>query len=64
MDKWEYRTVKFQTGGFFGGKLDENEFEVMLNKLGEQGWELISCFDTSQSQGASRDVISVFKRKI
>ncbi|CAM3241390.1 hypothetical protein BRIN106911_01805 [Brevibacillus invocatus] len=27
MDKWEYRTVKFQTGGFFGGKLDENEFE-------------------------------------
>lgn len=25
MDKWEYRTVKFQTGGFFGGKLDDGK---------------------------------------
>ncbi|MGG1661446.1 DUF4177 domain-containing protein [Brevibacillus sp. NRS-1366] len=63
MEKWEYRTIKFQTGGFFGGKLDTNEFEAMLNKMGEQGWELISCFDTSQSQGASRDVVTVLKRR-
>lgn len=63
MEKWEYKTTKFQTGGFFGGKLDANEFELMLNNMGEQGWELISCFDTSQAQGASRDVVTVFKRR-
>jgi len=63
MEKWEYKTIKFQTGGFFGGKLDANEFESMLNNMGEQGWELVSCFDTSQSQGASRDVVTVFKRR-
>jgi hypothetical protein len=63
MEKWEYKTIKFQTGGFLGGKLDTDEFESMLNKMGEQGWELISCFDTSLGHGASRDVIAVFKRK-
>lgn len=26
-------------------------------------WELVSCFDTSQAQGASKDIIVVFKRK-
>lgn len=63
MEKWEYHTVKFHTGGFFGGKLDEVEFQKMLNNMGEEGWELISCFDTNLSQGASREVITVFKRR-
>lgn len=60
---WEYRTLKYATGGFLGGKIDEQEFQDELNEYGSQGWELVSCFDTSQSQGASRDIIVVFKRK-
>lgn len=63
MDYWEYKTLKYATGGFFGGKIDHEEFEVELNNLGYEGWELVSCFDTSMSQGASRDIIVVFKRK-
>lgn len=63
MEKWEYKTIKFATGGFFGGKLDTEGFDKMLNKMGESGWELISCFDTNQSQGASREVNTVFKRR-
>jgi hypothetical protein len=62
MVQWEYKTVKFKTGGFLGGILEEQEFDRELNQYGEQGWELVSCFDTSQSQGASREVIVVFKR--
>lgn len=63
MERWEYKTIKFQTRGFLGGKLDTEEFELTLNKMGNEGWELISCFDTSQFQGTTRDVLTVFKRK-
>ena len=62
MIRWEYKTIKYKTGGFLGGKVDEAEFENELNQHGEEGWELVSCFDTSMGQGTSRDVIVVFKR--
>jgi hypothetical protein len=64
MERWEYRTLKMQTTGFLGGILDTNSFDNELNKMGSEGWELVSCFDTSQSQGSSREVVAVFKRKI
>ncbi|MEC0238552.1 DUF4177 domain-containing protein [Paenibacillus dokdonensis] len=64
MDQWAYKTVKYKTGGFLGGKVDEEEFEDLLNSYGIDGWELVSCFDTSVSQGQSRDVIAIFKRKV
>jgi hypothetical protein len=63
MDQWEYKTIKYKTGGFMGGKVDENEFQDILNQHGFEGWELVSCFDTSTGQGQSRDVIAVFKRR-
>ncbi|WP_211748609.1 DUF4177 domain-containing protein [Paenibacillus sp. Marseille-Q4541] len=62
MEQWEYKTMKYKTGGFMGGKVDTEEFEQELNEHGMNGWELVSCFDTSISQGASKDVIVVFKR--
>ncbi|MFC5472301.1 DUF4177 domain-containing protein [Cohnella suwonensis] len=62
MEQWEYRTIKYKTGGFLGGKVDAEELEDELNQYGSEGWELVSCFDTSMSQGASRDIVIVFKR--
>ncbi|HET7628003.1 MAG TPA: DUF4177 domain-containing protein [Bacillales bacterium] len=62
MARWEYQTVKFKTGGFMGGKLDERAFQDELNTYGQDGWELVSCFDTSQYQGSSREIVVVFKR--
>ncbi len=47
--KWEYRTVKVAATGFVGGKLDENTFTAHLNDLGDQGWELVTAFDTNQA---------------
>jgi hypothetical protein len=64
MDKWDYKTVKFIPKGFLGGKLDSEEFNNQLTKLGHDGWELISCFDVNQHEGVSREVVAVFKRKI
>ncbi|MGG3508677.1 DUF4177 domain-containing protein [Paenibacillus lautus] len=63
MDQWEYKTLKYKTGGFLGGKVNEEEFEDLLNRYGIDGWELISCFDTSVHQGQSRDIIAVMKRR-
>ncbi|CAH0118655.1 MULTISPECIES: DUF4177 domain-containing protein [unclassified Paenibacillus] len=63
MEQWEYRTIKYETGGFFGGKVREDEFEEELNRHGREGWELVSCFDTSIYQGQSKDIIVVFKRR-
>ena len=60
--KWEYKTIKLATTGFLGGKLDERKLDDYMNQLGEQGWELVSAFDTNQSAGATRDVVAVFKR--
>ncbi|MFZ5351926.1 MAG: DUF4177 domain-containing protein [Bacillota bacterium] len=64
MTKWEYITLEFNTTGFAGGILDINAFNNALNEKGREGWELISCFDTNQSHGASRFVIAVFKRQV
>ncbi len=61
--KWEYKTIKLETTGFSGGKLNEKNLEYQINQLGEQGWELVTAFDTNQSQGASRYVVTIFKRQ-
>ncbi|WP_058304126.1 DUF4177 domain-containing protein [Gorillibacterium timonense] len=63
MERWEYKTIQVKTSGFWGGKLDDNEFELHLNALGNEGWELVSVFDTNQAQGATMMVVAVFKRR-
>ena len=60
--KWEYKTIELATTGFSGGRLNERLLDERMNELGEEGWELVSAFDTNQSYGASRDVVAVFKR--
>jgi len=61
--KWEYKTVKLETKGIFGGKFDETKLDNFMNQLGVQGWELVSSFSTNQSFGESRDVVVIFKRE-
>jgi hypothetical protein len=61
--RWKYKVVKFETTGFFGGKVDEVGINEKLDTLGSEGWELVSCFDTSQAHGRTRDVIAVLKRQ-
>jgi hypothetical protein len=63
LEKWEYKTIKVEPRGMMGGILEIEEFDYELNKLGEQGWELVSCFSTNASNGYSREAIAVFKRR-
>ncbi len=62
MQQWEYKTIDFKTKGVLGGLLDLRDFNDALNEYGENGWELVNCFDTNQSYGSSRTVVAVFKR--
>ncbi len=60
--KWEYKTIKLEASGIMGGKLDEKKLDVMMNELGEQGWEISAAFDTNMQAGTTRDAIIIFKR--
>lgn len=63
MEKWEYVSIKVETKGFLGGILEIENFNRQLNKLGEEGWELVSCFTTNHGEGTTREAVAVFKRK-
>jgi hypothetical protein len=62
MQTWEYKTIKVETKGVFGGILDENEFEEQLDQLAEQGWELVVSLDTNQMYGTPCEAVAVLKR--
>lgn len=62
--QWEYKTVKVETHGFRGGILETDEFDELLNRMGQEGWELVSTFGTNRSDGVSREAIAVFKRPL
>ena len=63
MDKYEYKTFIYDTKGLWGGIVDVNQFQNELNTFGNDGWELISSISTTQSQGASKSIVCIFKRK-
>lgn len=64
MEQYEYKTLYTDAKGFWGGKVDKDTFEHDLNKLGAQGWELVSTVPSAESHGTTRWIISIFKRKI
>ena len=61
--RWEYKTIKLATKGFFSKKLDDNELDLFMNQLGSDGWELVTAFDTNRELGETRDVVVIFKRQ-
>ena len=63
MDRWEYRTIKFKLKGFSGGILETEDFNNELNRLGDQGWELVSSFTSNAANGYSRDAVAILKRR-
>ena len=63
MDKFEYKVISYDTKGFFGGNVDTGELEKRLNKLGNDGWEMVSSASTNQSYGSSKSLVFIFKRK-
>ena len=60
--KWEYKTITMNTKGFTGGIIEPDELDKGLNRLGSDGWELVSALDTNYEGGRSRLVVAIFKR--
>ncbi len=54
--RWEYKTIKVKRA-FLTGAIDAEAFEVQLNALGREGWELV-CVNQNQIHG----VVAVLKR--
>lgn len=64
MKKFEYKTLKTREKGFWSSKVDADELEAYLNKLGREGWELVSSFETNTYQGSTNEIVLIFKREI
>jgi hypothetical protein len=62
--KWEYHVLKLKTEfGFWSGtEFDSEALEEELNRLGAEGWELVSIFDIEKVKGGSKYVNAVLKR--
>jgi hypothetical protein len=60
--RWEYKIVSLETTGFTGSWLNAAALEKNLNLLGNEGWEVVSAFDTNRTHGATRDVHVLLKR--
>ena len=64
MQRWEYKTIKVNVGGFFGGVLKVKTFDRALNELGRDGWELVAAIHTTGMYGTSREAVAIFKRPL
>ena len=62
--KFEYKTIEFPVDTFLSaskGEVDIESFNEALNRLGENGWELVNTFDLNDRTGSTR-VVAVLKR--
>ncbi len=62
MNQYEYCLKKYDGKGLIGGKFALFEVEEEFNRMGREGWELVSLMDTSQELGSTRWIIATFKR--
>ncbi|WP_133470228.1 DUF4177 domain-containing protein [Paraglaciecola marina] len=62
--QWEYKVVniKAKAKGFITQVPDTHELEVVLNDLGRQNWELVSCTLGSTTSMGSSHSQAVLKR--
>ncbi|MCL2853479.1 MAG: DUF4177 domain-containing protein [Defluviitaleaceae bacterium] len=65
MEKIEYRTFVYQAQqSWFGVNVCEDEFGAELNKLGDEGWELVSSAPLAPGASNTVRLVLIFKRKV
>lgn len=64
MSRPEYKTLIYEPAGWWGGKVDADHFDARLNELAEDGWEIDQCFPVAMSNGQTKNIVLIFKRKI
>ena len=58
MARWEYRIINIRSENY---RLDPASAEE-LNRLGQEGWELVSITSVNFKTGATDNIAMVFKR--
>ncbi|HEX2208895.1 MAG TPA: DUF4177 domain-containing protein [Longimicrobium sp.] len=61
--RWQYTMLTVDVYNFARGpRVDPAEIGGNLNRLGGEGWELVSMIDVNAGQGGTCDLVAVFKR--
>ncbi len=58
MTRWEYKIINVRSEHY---RLDPNAY-TELNRLGDDGWELVSVTSVNFKTGATDNIAMVFKR--
>ena len=64
MKKFEYKTLAVPTKGWMKYKQDIEAFDLMLNELGNQGWELVVSIGNIYNSSSTVGNVVVMKREI
>ena len=64
MNKYEYKTLIYETECWYSASVDATHFDKRLNKLAEERWELDKCFPVTESYGRTKSIVLIFKREI
>ncbi|ACZ08124.1 Uncharacterised protein [Sebaldella termitidis] len=62
MEKFEYQVLEFGKSTFV--TLDIKNIQPTLNRLGAEGWEVVSMITINFTDGGTRSIIATLKRKI
>lgn len=60
--KWEYRTIKLDAEGWFDRQVNFEFLDSELNRLGEEGWELVNVIYVVNNSAFTNCVIASLKR--
>ena len=60
MNRWEYKVINVRSENY---RLDPNSSSE-LNKLGQDGWELVGLTSVNFKSGATDNIAMVFKRPV
>ncbi len=64
MKKFEYKTFQAKEEGFWGSTLNTEKIELYLNRLGSEGWELVSVLETNHGHGSTNQIVFLLKREM
>ena len=62
MEKIEYQVLEFGKSTFV--TLDIKNIQPTLNRLGAEGWEVVSMITINFTNGGTRSIVATLKRKI
>ena len=61
--RWEYEIFKYPTEGAFTVKVDDDSLNLALNRLGRDGWEVVSSSDVTHG-GWTKYLVFTLKRPV